>query len=170
MSFPVNEELLIKVVNVLGGEDAVKVIKTLRDMEKATDDELSAKTEVRLNAVRKILYRLYDFSIVTVERLRDEKTGWFIFYWKVQSDQVEGFIQNQKRKVLEKLLARLKYEQAHDFYHCPTSTCNRVTFEDAVELVFHCPTCGKALQHVGNEEIISTLMNEIEAIKRELSG
>ncbi len=169
MSFPVNEELLIKVANVLGGEDAVKIVKALKDMEKATDDEISSKTEVRLNAVRKILYRLYDFSIVTVERLRDEKTGWFIFYWKLQSDQVEGFIQNQKRKILEKLAARLEYEQAHDFYHCPTPTCNRVIFEDAVELVFHCPTCGKSLQHVDNEEIINMLRNEIEAIKRELS-
>lgn len=138
-------------------------------MGKATDDELSAKTDVRLNTARKILYNLYNYSLVTVERIRDEKTGWFIFYWRLQPDQIEGFIQNQKRKILEKLESRLKYEQNHVFYHCGTPTCNRVIFEDAVELVFRCPTCGKPIQHVNNEKIIETLTDKIEAIKRELS-
>lgn len=169
MSLPINEELLIRVANVLGGEEAVKIVKVLRGLGKATDDELSSKVDVRLNTVRKILYRLSDFSLVTVDRLRDEKTGWFIFYWRLQSDQIEGFIQNQKRKVLEKLVARLEYEQAHDFYHCPTSTCSRVTFEEAVELVFRCATCGKPLQHTDNDQIVKVLTDESETIKRELS-
>lgn len=170
MSLPINEELLLRIANVLAGEEAVKIVKVLRALGKATDDELSSKTDVRLNTVRKILYRLHDFSLVTVDRLRDEKTGWFIFYWRLQSDQIEGFIQNQKRKVLEKLVARLEYEQTHDFYHCPTPACNRVIFEEAVELVFHCPTCGKPLQHIDNNKIVKVLTDEIETIKRELSG
>jgi len=169
LSLPINEELLLRIANVLAGEDALKIVKVLRELGKATDDELSSKTDLRLNAVRKILYRLQDFSLVTVDRLRDEKTGWFIFYWRLQFDQVEGFIQNQKRKVLEKLNARLEYEQAHDFYHCPTPTCNRVIFEEAVELVFHCPTCGKPLQHIEKDQVVKVLMDEIETIKRELS-
>lgn len=169
MSLPINEELLLRVANVLAGEDAVKIVKALRGLSKATDDELSSKTDVRLNTVRKILYRLQDFSLVTVDRLRDEKTGWFIFYWRLQSDQIEGFIQNQKRKILEKLVARLDYEQAHDFYHCPTPSCNRVIFEEAVELAFHCQTCGKPLRHIDNDQVVKVLVDEIETIQRELS-
>jgi transcription initiation factor TFIIE subunit alpha len=164
----VNEEMLIKVANVLGGEEAVKLVNVLKKLDKATDDELSVKTDVRLNAVRKILYRLYDFSLVNCERLRDEKTGWFIFYWKLQPDQVEGFIQNQKRKVLEKLQARLAYEENHDFYSCLTPTCGRLTFEEALELVFRCPSCGKALQHFDNSRIIAVLKNKIETLQKEL--
>jgi len=168
LSVFVNEEMLIKVVNVLGGEEAVKLINVLKKLDKATDDELSAKTGVRLNVVRKILYRLYDFSLVTCERLRDEKTGWFIFYWKLQPDQVEGFIQNQKRKVLEKLQARLAYEENHDFYYCFTPTCGRLIFEEALELVFRCPKCGKPLQHFDNSKIIAVLKNKVETLQKEL--
>ncbi|HYB92985.1 MAG TPA: transcription factor [archaeon] len=164
-----NEELLTKIVNVLGGEEAVNIIKSLNSLGRATDDELSARTNVRLNTTRKILYNLYNYSLVTVERIRDGKTGWFIFYWRLQPDQVEGFIQNQKRKILEKLESRLRYEQKHDFYHCGTPNCKRVVFEDTVELVFRCPTCGKTLQHVDNEKIIEVLTNKIEAVKKELS-
>lgn len=165
----INEALLTKVAEVLGGEEAVKLVKALKNLEKATDDELSSRTDVRLNNVRKILYRLYNFSLVTVERIRDEKTGWFIFYWRLQPDQIEGFIQNQKRKILEKLETRLKYEQTHDFYYCGTPTCKCVTFEDAVELVFRCPTCRKPLRHITNDHLIEALSSKIEAIKRELS-
>jgi hypothetical protein len=81
-----------------------QVINMLKESEEFTDDEIANKTGIRLNSVRKILYKLYDHSLVSLRRTRDPKTGWFIFHWRLQSDQLEGFIQSQKRRVLEKLL------------------------------------------------------------------
>jgi transcription initiation factor TFIIE subunit alpha len=159
----------MKVANVIAGEDAVKVVMALESMGETMEDQISAEIGVGLNEVRKILYKLYDHSIVTSKRLRCEETGWFVFRWRLQPDQVEGFVLNQKRRVLEKLEMRLNYEKSHDFYYCFNAGYNRLTFEDAIELAFRCPTCGKSLQHFDNSRIIKVLEERIDLIRMELT-
>ena len=166
----VDDETLMKVADVLGQEEAIKIIYTLKDAGEITDDQIANKTEIRLNTVRKILYRLYDHSLVSLRRSRDENTGWFIFHWKLQPDQLEGFITNQKRHVLQKLDARLSYEKNHDFYFCDTPGCKRVPFEDAVELVFRCPTCNKPMMHFDNGRIVEVLSRKVDQLRKELGG
>lgn len=165
----INDITLMKVAEALGEEEAVKLIGMLKNCEEITDDEIANKTGIRLNNVRKILYKLYDHSLVSLRRTRDPKTGWFIFHWKLQTDQLEGFILSQKRRVFEKLNIRLEYEKNHDFYYCNTPGCIRITFEEAVELVFRCPTCGKPLMHYSNEKIVQILTKKLEQLRKELS-
>ncbi|HEX9861706.1 MAG TPA: transcription factor [Candidatus Bathyarchaeia archaeon] len=158
----------MKVATALGEEEAVKLIENLKNSEETTDDEIANKTGIRLNSVRKILYKLYDHSLVSLRRTRDPKTGWFIFHWKLQPDQLEGFILSQKRRVLEKLTVRLEYEKNHDFYYCNTPGCKRAPFEEAVEQVFHCSTCGKALAHYANERSVQQLTAKVAQLRKEL--
>jgi len=164
----IDDATLMKVAAALGEEDAVKLIETLKGAEETTDDEIATKTGIRLNTVRKILYKLYDHSLVSLRRTRDPKTGWFIFHWRLQPDQLEGFILSQKRRVLEKLSVRLEYERNHDFYYCSTVGCKRVPFEEAVELVFHCSTCGKPLAHSDNLNIVEKLGTKVDVLRKEL--
>ena len=164
----IDDATLMRVASALGEEDAVKLIENLKNAEETTDDELATKTGIRLNSVRKILYKLYDHSLVSLRRTRDPKTGWFIFHWRLQPDQLEGFILSQKRRVLEKLNVRLEYEKNHDFYYCNTTGCKRVPFEEAIELVFHCSTCGKSLVHSGNEKLVEILSTKVEQLRKEL--
>jgi len=164
----IDDATLMKVAEALGDEEAVKVIEILKNSDEITDDEIANKTGVRLNNVRKILYKLYDHSLVSLRRTRDPKTGWFIFHWKLQPEQLEGFILSQKRRVLEKLNIRLEYEKNHDFYYCYTPGCKRVPFEEAVELVFKCSTCGKPLMHYDNEKIVKVLAQKVEQLRKEL--
>lgn len=164
----IDDATLVKVAEALGEEEAVKLIGILKNSDEITDDEIVNKTGIRLNSVRKILYRLYDHSLVSLRRTRDPKTGWFIFHWKLQPDQLEGFILSQKRRVLEKLNIRLGYEKNHDFYYCYTPGCKRVPFEDAVELLFRCSTCGKPLMHYDNDKIVQALAKRVEKLRKEL--
>jgi len=165
----VDDETLIKVAEVFGNEEAVMIIDTLKGVNEITDDEIASQTGIRLNSVRKILYKLYDHSLVALRRSRDENTGWFVFHWRLQPDQLEGFILNQKRRVLEKLQARLEYEKGHDFYYCSTPGCRRVPFEEAVEIVFRCPTCNKTMMHFDNGRLIGSLDKKIGELRKELS-
>ncbi len=165
----IDDITLAKVAEAFGEEEAVKLIEILKNSNEITDDEIANKTGIRLNNVRKILYKLYDHSLVSLRRTRDPKTGWFIFHWKLQPDQLEGFILSQKRRVYEKLNIRLEYEKNHDFYYCNTHGCRRIPFEEAVELVFRCPTCGKPLMHYSNEKIVKILTEKLEQLRKELS-
>ena len=164
----VDDLTLMKVAEALGEEDAIKLIDILKNSEETTDDEIANKTGIRINSIRKILYKLYDHSLVSLRRTRDPKTGWFIFHWKLQPDQLEVFILSQKRRVLEKLNVRLEYEKNHDFFYCGTPGCRRSPFEDTVELVFRCPTCGKPLMHFDNRSIVSALTGKVEQLRKEL--
>jgi len=166
----INDSVLIKVAEALGEEEAVKLIDILKNSSEITDDEIANKTGIRLNSVRKILYKLYDHSLVGLRRTRDPQTGWFIFHWKLQPDQLEGFILSQKRRVLEKLALRLEYEKNHDFYYCDTPGCRKIPFEEAVEIVFKCPTCGKPLMHYDNDKIIQVTAKKVEQLRKELGA
>ncbi|MDH5713088.1 MAG: transcription factor [Candidatus Bathyarchaeota archaeon] len=164
----VDDETLTKVAEVFGSEEGVKIIDTLKGVNEITDDEIASQTGIRLNSVRKILYKLYDRSLVALRRSRDENTGWFVFHWRLQPDQLEGFILNQKRRVLEKLQVRLEYEKSHDFYYCSTLGCRRFPFEEAVEIVFRCSTCNKPMMHFDNGRLIETLNKKILELRKEL--
>jgi len=169
MSYIVDDETILKIAEVTGGDDTVAIIKVLMDGEETTDDKIAEKTGFKLNTVRRILYSLYDHSLVSLRRSRDPNTGWFIFHWKLQPDQMEGFILNQKLRVLEKLETRLEYEKAHDFYYCGTPSCDRVPFEEAIETVFRCTKCGQPLKHYDNAKIVEFLSNKIQSIRKELN-
>jgi len=164
----IDDATLNKVALALGDVEAVTLIAHLKGVDEITDDEIANKTGIRLNSVRKILYKLYDHSLVSLRRTRDPKTGWFIFHWKLQPDQLEGFILSQKRRVLEKLNVRLDYEKNHDFYYCGSPECKRVPFEEAVELVFHCSNCGKPLVHFANEKMVIELSGKVDILRKEL--
>ncbi|MCK4633222.1 transcription factor [Candidatus Bathyarchaeota archaeon] len=164
----IDADTLVKVAEALGKEEAIEIIYTLKDAEETTDDQIASKTGIRLNSVRKILYKLYDHSLVSLRRSRDQNTGWFIFHWKLQADQLEGYILNQKKHVLEKLDTRLRYEKNHDFYHCGTLGCRRVPFEEAVELIFRCPMCNKPMMHFENGKVVEALSRKVDQLRKEL--
>lgn len=159
----------MKVASLFGGEEAVTVVKTLKRLDEGTDEAISNESAVRLNTVRKILYRLYDHGIVSCTRLRDEKTGWYIFYWKLQTDQLDAFIRSRKRRVLDKLKLRLDFERNHSFFVCKKCQDVRITFEEAMESSFRCPKCGGQLESSDNSQVIEVLEDKIKQIQAELT-
>jgi transcription initiation factor TFIIE subunit alpha len=164
---------LIKIANLFGGEEAVTVVKSLKKLGEATDEmitnDLKVEKEVRLNNVRKILYKLYDHGLVSSTRVRDDKTGWFIFYWRLQPDQMDAFIRSRKKRILDKLRTRLDLERNHTFFVCKTDKDVRVTFEDAMETSFKCARCGKQLESSENPGMVSVLETKVDQLEAELS-
>lgn len=173
MVLSVLDEELIKIANLFGGEEAVTVVKSLKKLGEATDEMITndckGEKEVRLNNVRKILYKLYDHGLVSSTRVRDDKTGWFIFYWRLQPDQLDAFIRSRKRRILDKLKTRLDLERNHTFFVCKTDQDVRVTFEDAMETSFKCAKCGHQLESSENGGMVSVLETKIDQLEAELS-
>lgn len=163
------EEELAKVARFFGGDDAVKVVEVLQRQREATDDTIATETGIRLNTVRKILYKLYDHALVSSTRVRNETTGWYTFFWRLQPDQLDAFIRSRKRRTLEKLKSRLEHERSHSFYVCPKCSEIRLTFEEAMETAFRCPKCGGHLEGVENTKIVEKLSDLIKKLEDELS-
>ena len=89
------------------GEEAVQLIQILSEQEETTDDELIIKTGMKLNNLRKILYQLFEQSLVSYRRVRDKDAGWFKYYWRINRTGLSILLNAKKRRILAKLKERL---------------------------------------------------------------
>ena len=117
--------------------------------------------------VRKVLYDLFGKALITGVRVKDERKGWFVYRWRSRRDEVENFIENQKKKIGDRLQQRLDYENSSQFYHCGNNDCPRVTFEDALEEFFKCTSCGGVLNLKKNEKLQKAFAKQIDKIRKE---
>ncbi len=161
------EDSFVKIARLLGSEDYVRVARALLNNENATDEEIASATGLKINTVRKVLYDLFGRTLISGVRVRDLKRGWFVYRWRAQRDQVDGFIETQKKKAMERLNHRLQYEEQHEFYCCGSEGCTRLTFEQAMEVLFKCPTCNGNLNLVDISELKQSLRWKIEQIQEE---
>lgn len=164
------DDEMMKVASLLGEEDAVRIVKSLAKLKEAPDDAIANDSGVRLNIVRKVLYKLYDKTLISCTRIRDEKTGWYIFYWKLQPEQLDAFVRSRKRRTLDKLRARLEYEKAHSFFLCSKCGDVRLPFEDAIETAFRCPKCGGQFVESDNSKIVTELSKMIQKLETEIAS
>ena len=122
------EDTFVKVAGLIGGPDYVRVARALLNNENATDEEIASATGLKIKTVRKALYDLFGRSLITGVRVRDPKRGWFVYRWKAQRDQTDGFIQTQRKKVLNWLRQRPEYVDIHESHLCGTTTSLTRTF------------------------------------------
>jgi transcription initiation factor TFIIE subunit alpha len=162
------EDSFVKIAGLIGGEEYVKVARALLNTEDVTDEEIASATGLKINIVRKVLYDMFGKALITGIRVKDEKKGWFVYRWRAKQDHVDNFIENQKKKILDRLHKRLEHEDSTEFYHCGNHQCKRVKFDAAVELFFKCPTCGAPLNMVDNARVKEALRLKIDQITTDI--
>jgi transcription initiation factor TFIIE subunit alpha len=154
----------VKIAALIGGEEYLKVARALLHSEDATDEEIAAATGLRINIIRKVLYDMFGKALITGIRVKDEKKGWFVYRWRAKRDQVDNFVDNHKKKILDRLQKRLEYEESSEFYHCGNNDCSNVKFDIAVEQFFKCSTCKEPLNMIDNNQVKEALRHKIEEI------
>lgn len=163
------EDSFVKIAGLIGGEEYLKVARGLLNTDDATDEEIASATGLRINIIRKILYDMFGKALITGIRVKDEKKGWFVYRWRAKQDQVDSFIDNQKKKILDRLQIRLEYEESSEFYHCGNKDCPRLKFDSAVELFFKCTICKGPLNMVDNGRVKEALRYKIEQLTADIS-
>ena len=153
---------------MIGGDEYLKVARSLLKSKDATVEDIASSTGLRINMVRKVLYDLFGKSLITGIRVKDERKGWFVYRWRSRREEVENFIQNQKKKIKGRLQERLDYENSSQFYHCGNNDCDRVTFENALDQFFKCPSCGDVLNLKKNETQKKGFTKKIDEIGKDL--
>lgn len=162
------DDPFVRIAAMIGGDEHLKVARSLLKSENATDEEIASSTGLRINMVRKVLYELLGRSLIAGVRVKDEKKGWFVYRWRTRRDEVESFIEGQKRKIMERLQQRLDYEGSTQFYHCGNNDCLRVTFEDTLDNMFKCMSCGKVMNLQKNDVVRRALAKKIDHIKTDM--
>lgn len=162
VAIEVGTELLLSENEDITDEDITESIKE-RIEGTGIDYEPDIDEILKLNTVRKTLYKLYSEKLAQFRRIRDKSTGWFIYYWWHEFDFFEEILLEKKKLVQRKLRDRLQFEEKNYFFLC--KNCNKINikykFDEAFELNFRCPDCGSPLEAQDNQNIINLLKEKI---------
>ena len=133
-----------------------------------TDEEIANKTEIKLNIVRKILYKLYDLKIANYKRSKDPETQWFSYSWKFDEEELIRQINEECEGELNELNAQLESEENNMFFVCPKGHV-RYNFDEASDEEFLC-VCGEELEFQDNADIIKQIKKNIKLTKSDLTS
>jgi len=147
------QEILTNITN--DDENSFSIIKCMLE-GKTTDEEISEYTEIRLNIVRRVLYKLYDAGIASYKRSKDPETQWYTYNWKFEEKKVFEILDQKYEKNSRELSEALVYEEENMFFVCKING-HRYNFEEASENNFTCGECGAPLEYQDNSTIISEL-------------
>lgn len=145
----------------------IPIINALRDGIE-TDEEIANKTDIKLNIVRKILYKLYDLKIANYKRSKDPETQWFTYSWKFEETELINKINEECEGELSELRERLANEENNMFFICPHGHV-RYNFDEASDEEFLC-VCGEELEFQDNSDIIKQINERIELIESDLNS
>lgn len=161
----INDPLVkMLLTNILEDEKNLEIVRCLLDGVN-TDEEIAEKTEIKLNFVRKYLYKLYDFGIASYTRSKDPETQWFTYTWEFDENEVVKQIMTSNQNQLNVLKEELDKEENNMFFCCPNGHY-RLSFDDASELEFICPECGEEMEFDDNNEKIKNLKEDIEIVEK----
>ena len=149
--------------NVVEDESNLPIVQALIDGVE-TDEEIANKTGIKLNIVRKILYKLYDMGLASYKRSKDPETQWFTYTWKFENEEVINHIIKDSEDYLKILNEELEREENNMFFLCPQGHV-RFDFNDASDYEFLCPACGEELEFQDNKETIKQLKEDIKMVE-----
>ena len=136
-------------------ENSVSIVKCMLD-GKTTDEEIAEVTEIRLNIVRRVLYKLYDAGIASYKRSKDPETQWYTYNWTFEKERVFEIKDENDQKFSRDINKSLEYEEENMFFVCKSNE-HRYNFEEASENNFTCGECGEPLEYQDNSDIIDEL-------------
>jgi len=160
-------ELIKDVVSQVAGEDVIPLVIALKNKKNISEFKLADQIKTEINITRNMLYRLFDYNLVSFIRRKDKKKGWYIYYWTFNTKRIKHLTLDLKKKKLERLRERLKRENSGQFY-IYEEKCIRLDFEQATNFEFKCPECGRLLNLDNNREKIEQIQKEIKEIEKEL--
>lgn len=156
VAIEVGIELLNSEDEDITDEDITENIKD-RIKGKNIDYEPDEEEEIlKLNTVRKTLYKLYGEKLAQFRRIRDKSSGWFIYYWWHEFYRLEEILINKRKLVESKLRDRLQFEETNYFFVCESCEKDqniKYKFEEAFDMNFRCPNCSGKLIAQDNEKI-----------------
>ena len=164
IAIEVGLELLNSQDKDITDEDITENIKE-RISGTGVDYEPEDEEILKLNTVRKTLYKLYSAKLAQFRRIRDKATGWFIYFWWNEFDRLEEILLEKKSIVQRKLRDRLQYEENNYFFVCKNCDKSNIKykFDEAFEMNFKCPDCGGPLEAQENKKIINFIKERIVA-------
>jgi len=161
------EKLLKLLVDDLAGQEASPIVDLLFNKKDVNEFLIAKKMKLTINQVRNILYKLSAEGLVSFIRKKDNKKGWYIYFWTLNAEKCILRIELELTKKIKDLESQLKSREQKRFYVC--NSCGvEVAEETALENDFSCPECAEVYSLADNSPHIKETANKIKSKEREL--
>ncbi len=165
LSNPIIQQILLDILD--DDINGFNVLETLMEITEVSDDEISRHLDLKLNTVRKLLYKLYDARLVDYTREKDEETNWYSYTWRATFKKLPIVARKKMEEMLKEFKEQLKIEENTMFFQC--KSCDfRCPFDYAMDIGFRCVQCGNSLEEYDNRKDIEFLKKQIKIIEEEL--
>lgn len=161
----IKQDTIETVVRELVGPDAIEAVNYLVGKANVSEFVIAEELDVEIHEMRNLLYRSYEHNILTFNRKKDKKKGWYICYWNFNEEQIPHLVEKLRKQKLTKAKERLEREENNQFYMC-TNACVRMDFDKAVEYNFHCPECGEVQQVQDNARTVEFLTERVAELEK----
>jgi transcription initiation factor TFIIE subunit alpha len=164
---PIINDFLKEILNLESDLEYIKFIILALIDGIETDEEIHEKTDIKLNTVRKLLYKLHDASIATYKRNKDPETQWFTYTWKFDKEESNEKITafyTERLKEREELLDEL--ENNLYFVCCMEPAHFKGNYTESSEYEFYCPICDYELEPYDAKKEKSLLKRRITTDKK----
>jgi transcription factor E len=160
-------KLLYNLVEELAGENTGHIAEILFNKRDVNEFLIAKKMELTINQVRNILYKLSNFGLVSFIRKKDDKKGWYIYYWTLNSEKCLVLIESSLEKKIDDFESRLTSRENDRYYICH-SCAIEVKEEHALENGFTCDECADVYELQDNSAHIRDIKAKITKTSKEL--
>ncbi len=145
------------VIEQIAGEEACEIVKSLL-FEDKTIKEIAKDTGLKINLIRKVLYKLNKYYIATYEKSEKKINPIFReFTWRFNPQAVVKYVEKRKEVLIDNLKKNLNYLSQKQVFFCGNQGCSTYDFEKAFELNFKCPNCNTALKLLDSTTTINKI-------------
>lgn len=162
------EKLLKSLVEDLAGSEAGTIVDLLFNKRDVNEFLIAKRMSLTINQVRNILYKLSAEGLVSFIRKKDNRKGWYIYFWTLNTEKCLIRLELEITKKIADLGEQLKNREQKRFYTC--NSCGiEVTEETALENDFSCSECAEVYVLSSNDSQIKEITNKIKFRERELN-
>lgn len=150
-------------------KNAFDIISKWKDSKDITNDEkLADLVNQKVTIVRSTLNKLSFRGIVKYEKEKDQKSGWYNFYWSIDYKKLATLVTQEHVERKTKLQEKSKKINEYDYFGCK-NLCNEVPFEIAAEYDFVCPHCNQNLALIDKTSQNKKINTELDEIEKDLN-
>lgn len=161
------DKLLREIIVITVGKPAEPIADLLNSKKHVNEFNIAKKLDITINQTRNILYKISDYGLVSSERKKDKKKGWYTYFWKFEISKCLDFLRNKLLESKQEYEEELGRRKNQIYYAC--NLCNVEQQEsEALLMDFTCDECGELFEVVDNSKLIKELEKNITKINEKL--
>lgn len=162
------DQLLREIVGITVGKGNEAIADLLHSKKHVNEFNIAKKLGITINQTRNILYKISDYGLVSSERKKDKKKGWYTYYWRFEIAKCLDFLKKRLLESRERFQTQIDRRENKQYYIC--EYCNLEHSEDeALLMEFACDECGELFTTKDNSTLVKGLKKNLEKIDEKIS-